>query len=107
MKQFAIGIFLTSLLFLSCKTKEGQLTEGECSNCVDAMVSNYGDPALDGCGWVIDVSSTIYKPQNLPLAYKIDSLAVQIRFKALDSVNCGMIQNAFREISISEIRKKL
>ncbi|MBT8276786.1 MAG: hypothetical protein KJO39_11620 [Bacteroidia bacterium] len=106
MKRLSITVISAFLLFLSCKSKDGLLMESECGKCEDAVIRNYGDPALDGCGWVVDVSSTIYKPENLPEQYKIDSLDVMIGYKVLDSVNCGLIRNAHPGISITEIKKK-
>ena len=65
-----------------------------------------GNPALDGCGWVVEVASIIYKPQNLLPEYKIDSLEVKMKYKVLDSVNCGLVKNAHNAIFIEEIHRK-
>jgi len=105
MNRLSITVIVSFLLIMSCKSKDGILIESDCTECEDAVVRNFGDPALDGCGWVLDVSETIYKPRNLPGEYKVDSLDVKIRYKVLDSVNCGLIRNAFSEIFITEIKK--
>ncbi len=31
------------------------MTDSSCNSCEDAIIRNFGDPALDGCGWVVDV----------------------------------------------------
>lgn len=94
------------LTFSACKSKEGAVTVSSCKNCVDATIRFYGDPALDGCGWVVDVSSSIYMPSNLPPEFYIDSLQVSIKFKELARVNCGLIKDAHPAMHIEEIRKK-
>jgi len=94
------------LIISSCKSKEWAVNDSGCSTCKDAVIRDFGDPALDGCGWVVDVSSKIYKPQNLLSEYRIDSLEVRIKYKILDSVNCGLVKNAHSAIFIEEIHRK-
>ena len=106
MRQLIFLAFMTILLIISCKSKEGAVNDSNCSTCEDAVIRDFGDPAQDGCGWVVDVSSIIYKPQNLLPEYRIDSLEVRIKYKVLDSVNCGLIKNAHSAIFIEEIHKK-
>jgi hypothetical protein len=90
----------------SCKSKQGVVNDSSCSTCEDAVIRDFGDPALDGCGWVVDVSSIIYKPQNLLPKYRIDSLEVRIKYEVLDSVNCGLVKNAHSTIFIEEIHRE-
>jgi len=93
MKYFIIGLVL---LASSC-TK---------NDFVDAIVYDYGVPALDGCGWVIEVSNEVFKPVYLSSQYQIDGLAVQIDFKKLNSkAKCGFVFNAYDEIEINKIKK--
>jgi len=100
-------IAVTSILIISaCKSKGGATADSSCDSCEDALIRFYGDPAVDGCGWVVDVSSTVYMPKNLNSDFYVDSLEVKIKYKALDSVNCGMKKNAFRAMLIEEIHKK-
>ena len=93
-------------LFLSCKSKEGTVSDTACNSCEDAIIRNYGDPALDGCGWVVDASSTIYMPKNLLPKFYVDSLKVRIKYKVLERVNCGLVKDAHPSIFIEEIHKK-
>lgn len=98
--------FITILVISSCSKEEGIVNGSLCDNCEDAVIRDFGDPALDGCGWVVDVSTIIYKPQNLLPEFEIDGLEVQIRYDILDSTNCGFNQFAFNAIFITEIHKK-
>ncbi len=97
---------MTILVISSCISKQGVVNDSTCRTCEDAVIRNFGDPALDGCGWVVDVSSIIYKPQNLLPEYRIDSLEVRIKYKVLDSVNCGLVKNAHSAIFLEEIHRK-
>ncbi len=105
MRQLIFLAFWTILVISSCKSKEGVVDDRDCSTCEDAVIRDFGDSALDGCGWVVDVSSIIYKPQNLFPEYRIDSMKVRIKYKVLDSVNCGLVKNAHSAIFIEEIHR--
>ena len=106
MRRLIFLAFINILVISSCKSKEGAANDSPCNTCENAVIRNFGDPALDGCGWVVDVSSVVYKPQNLLPEYKIDSMEVRIKYKVLDSVNCGLVKNAHSAIFIEEIHKK-
>jgi len=49
------AILLAAFITLSCDKND----------FVDATIYDYGEPALDGCGWVVEVGNEIYKPTNL------------------------------------------
>ena len=96
----------TLLIFSACKSKGGAVSDTTCNSCEDAFIRYYGNPALDGCGWVVDASSTIYMPNNLFPEFYIDSLKVRIKYKVLERVNCGLVKDAHLAIFIEEIHKK-
>ncbi len=106
MRQLFFLVFMTILVISSCKSKQDVLHDNSNNIWEDAVIRDFGDPALDGCGWVVDVSSIIYKPQNLLPEYRIDSLEVRIKYKVLDSVNCGLVKNAHSAIFLEEIHRK-
>lgn len=70
-----------------------------------ATIRDYGPVAADGCGWVVQLSDSVYKPQEeLPEAFQIDSLEVEIKYKVLSSrAPCGFNLNAFAEIDLKSI----
>jgi hypothetical protein len=41
------------------------------------IVKDFGDPSVDGCGWIIEISSKSYKPQNLAEEFEINNLKVE------------------------------
>jgi len=106
MKNSIYIIMTTLLIFLACKSNEVAVSDTICDSCEDAIIRFYGDPTLDGCGWVVDVSSTIYMPKNLNPEYFVDSLKVTIKFNVLKRVNCGLVKDAHEAIFIEEIYRK-
>lgn len=103
------SIFLTvsiSLLFIACKSKSEAASDENRTAFKDAIIRNYGDVALDGCGWVVDVASTIYMPKNLQPEFHKEGLQVSIKFEELGRVNCGLVKDAHLSMFIEEIQKK-
>ena len=106
MKNSFFIITTALILFSSCKTKKETVSDASCESCEDATIRFYGEPASDGCGWVVKASETIYMPKNLLPEFYIDSLKVRIEYKVLERVNCGLLKNAHPSIFIEEIYKK-
>ena len=97
-------IAVTAFLIVSaCKSNDAAATASSCGSCEDAVIRYFGDPALDGCGWVVEVASTIYMPNNLTSEFHRDSLKVKLKYTILDRVNCGLVKDAYPAISIEEI----
>ena len=71
-------------------------TEGVCPLMTSAKVQDLGDPALDGCGWVleflVDGTNQIHRADVLPEEYKIHDLTVQLTYQpTLETSICGLI----------------
>lgn len=105
MRPIIFIAIVTTLIASSCKSNGETVKEGSCNNCKEAVIRDYGDPAVDGCGFVVEVDSVIYMPQNLPSEYKKDSLAIQLDYDVKGEARCGMVQ-MYPAISIKEIRTK-
>lgn len=89
-----VTIFVLSsiLPILSCKKHNPMLIAEELT--ADATVINSGDPAADGCGWLIKISGTdsTYSPKNLPVLDQIANLKVHIMYKRLSTkFQCGWL----------------
>ncbi|MFT5236878.1 MAG: hypothetical protein ACI9M9_000467 [Flavobacteriaceae bacterium] len=97
---------ITLLFFSACKSKGVTVSDTTCTSCEDAIIRYYGDPASDGCGWIVDASSIIFMPENLQPEFYIDSLKVRIRYNVLERVNCGLLKDAYPSIFIVEIQNK-
>ncbi len=107
MKNLFFIAITTLLIFSACKSKGGgAVSDTSCNSCEDALIRNYGDPALDGCGWIVEASSTIYMPKNLLPEFYVDNLKVRIKYEVLERVNCGLLKDAHLSIFIEEIYKK-
>jgi uncharacterized paraquat-inducible protein A len=106
MKFISLITISISLVFSACKSKGRAVSDTSCSSCEDAIIRNYGEPAMDGCGWVVNASSIVYMPRNLLPEFYVDSLKVRIKYKVLERVNCGLVKDAHPSIFIEEIYKE-
>ncbi|MEP2936177.1 MAG: hypothetical protein ABJM06_12785 [Gilvibacter sp.] len=107
MNKFSKALFLfTILLVLSCNSKSNIVQKGDCDNCKEAMVLNFGDPALDGCGWMLEVSSDTYMVNNLPSEFRVDSLKVQVEYKIGEIAKCGVIGTEYQSVIVTKIVRK-
>jgi len=68
------------------------------------LILFFGDPAVDGCGWVIKIDNSIYSPLELETEFKIDSLNVKIDYELLNSsFKCGWREPGYKQIKINTI----
>ena len=71
----------------------------------NGLVLNYGEPALDGCGWVIQLNKVDYSPVNLDAKFQKDSLKVAVEYQILKSTfNCGWGGHGYQQIKITSIK---
>jgi hypothetical protein len=96
---------LTIVLSIACyKIKEKNFDSKIMEK--SGLVKNYGNPAVDGCGWVVEIDKIDYSPENLPAEFQKDSLDVHLKFQLLDEIaNCGFSKNAYDKIKIRLIAK--
>ncbi len=70
-----------------------------------AIVKDFGPPAADGCGWVMEIDGIIYKPIDLPAKYQVDELKIEVKYEVLVTMaGCGWVPNAYEEIELIKIR---
>ena len=87
------GVTYGNACFAEC---EGvTYTVGYCPETADGLVRDLGDPALDGCGWVLEIpvnnEVVTVRPDELGDLFKVDSLAVRVDFKqTLETSVCGL-----------------
>ena len=97
MKRLSMLILICFLAISACKKEDKFLY---------ATVRDGGDIAVDGCGWLIEISSETFKPVDLPEEFKVDGKLVEIKYDELDSMaDCGFAQDVYREISITVIQE--
>jgi hypothetical protein len=51
----------------------------------DTGIIAYVDPAVDGCGWSVNIQNKDYAPENLPDDYQINKLNVKLVYETTDS----------------------
>lgn len=73
----------------------------------DGIIIDAGNPAVDGCGWLIEISNETYKPIELDEQFQENNLEVTLEYKVLDSErSCGWLLEKYKEINIKNIVKK-
>lgn len=108
MKTFYKGLFLCGIIILtafSCGKNENRLPSQKQN--VSGMVLYYGEPSVDGCGWLIKIDSVIYSPITLDPTFKKDSLKVILDYDILNSTwNCGWRISGYTQIEIKKIKNQ-
>lgn len=59
----------------------------------DAIVVNTGDPAADGCGWLLKTNTdSTYNAPNLAVQYQVNNLKIHIAYHKLTTrYYCGQL----------------
>lgn len=107
----SIIILLVTVLMLSnfsCNDNQTPLDkESKTKNDVSAVVIYDGEPAVDGCGWLIQCNQSSYSPINLNSEFQVDKLNVTVSYIILESTwNCGWREPGYRRIEIIKIKKQ-
>ncbi len=90
---------------LSCNKEEKQ--DFILKQNVMGIVRYFGNPAVDGCGWLIEIDSTIYSPLVLDTNFKKDSLKVILDYNILKTTwHCGWREPGYTNIEIKNISKQ-
>jgi hypothetical protein len=89
---------VTSISF--CKKEPKLLT-------AKATIIDMGQPAADGCGWMVKIDSTYYNPVNLPDDYKKANTTIKISYYLLATkYQCGIAANLkYSQIDIESVNK--
>lgn len=90
-------ILIIILLSTNCNKKEGWIA---------AVIVDSGSPAVDGCGFLIEIGNQVYYPVNLEERYQIDKKRVKVLYVALEEIyTCGFPHSGskFQKIDIREI----
>ncbi|MFZ5986710.1 MAG: hypothetical protein ACOYWZ_06260 [Bacillota bacterium] len=99
---FLLAPFYMGLLSAGCE-KDDIIIENS-----HGIVLYYGNPSVDGCGWMIKIDTLLYSPINLDSVYQKDSTKVLLDYKILTSIwNCGWRQPGYQQIEILKISKKI
>ncbi|WKV10741.1 hypothetical protein [Marivirga harenae] len=99
--------FLFALFVMSCDN-QSPVDEGPPDHeDVSALIVFDGSPAVDGCGWLIQIDQEFQAPVNLDSAFMIESLEVVLSYNFLESNRlCGWRDPGYKEIEILEIKKQ-
>lgn len=85
--------------------------EGTCPSTNNARVVWLGEPAVDGCGWVIqlekDGQEINYRADELAEAFREDSLEVEITYRITNEESICGLGGTIPVIELLEIKKKV
>lgn len=90
MRKYLLLSLLLLMVTIGCKKQSGL----QAVVAVNATIYDTGDPAADGCGWLIkpDNENATFKPINLSDEYKKDKAKVIITYTILSTNYTGCIQ---------------
>lgn len=110
MKSKKLKLLTTLLLLLPlCVVLLGAGCDDELDTIKNThgLVKYFGDPSVDGCGWMIEIDTVIFSPINLDVDYQKHSLKIVLDYKILTSTwNCGWRTPGYQQIEISRIITK-
>lgn len=93
-------VLIASALNIGCSKEEQWL---------NAVILDLGSPAVDGCGFVLEIGDQIYYPVNLAEKYQIDGKVVKVRYSVLEEkYTCGFPHSEIRyqKVNIKEMRDR-
>jgi hypothetical protein len=84
--------------------------ESDFSNASEGIVSFAGEPAVDGCGWLLTIDNETFFPVNMNEEYRIKGLRVQLVYETVSTTrnHCdwwGTGKGGYRSINLKRIRK--
>ena len=103
MKKIFLLLMLVSCFLMSFQCEEDIAANYEVVD-LNALITYNGDPAFDGCSWLLLSDNETYSPVSLPEALQQDSLEVMVKVELLDTkYQCSLFPgNVYPEIKILE-----
>ena len=102
---FALLLFAGSCNKSVCK--EPERPEPKATGPFNAIIMWYGEPAVDGLGWVLKIDSQkIEKPSNLAKDFQVNGLKVNLTYEpSNEKFPCFCAQGFIYMVRITSIRK--
>lgn len=94
------SVYLLSMALITLNLNNGCEKE---ERWVDAIVLDFGSPAVDGCGFVLEIGGNIYFPINLEEKYLVDKKEIRLQYSVLEDMQaCGFPHSG---VEYQEIRQ--
>ena len=96
------------VLVASCKKSDcKEEPEVKVPGPSNAIVMWFGEPAVDGLGWVLKLDSQkIEKPSNLTKEFQVDGLKVMVTYEpSTEKFPCFCVQGFINMVRITSITK--
>ncbi|ATA89380.1 hypothetical protein CGC58_06355 [Capnocytophaga stomatis] len=101
-------ITLLALLLLvvtGCCKKEDEVFPKD-TLIAQGEITDWGSPAVDGCGWLIKIDESTFAMDNFDEKFKVNSLKVKVHYLHTDfHYLCGRGGKPFRIIKILKMEK--
>jgi hypothetical protein len=104
-------LLVIALLVLVASCKKSDCKEPEpkpkAPGPYNAVVAWYGEPAVDGLGWVLKLDSQkIEKPSNLSKEFQVNGLKVMVQYEpSTEKFACFCAQGFINMVRITSITK--
>ncbi|UCS91817.1 hypothetical protein KZP23_13855 [Echinicola marina] len=100
MKLSLFIVLFLAVFFSACTDDDRPVLQ------VEAKIVDGGNPAVDGCGWLMEINGENYKPKSLKEQFQIDGLEVILFYSTTGVSYCGMGSNELTSIAVDKIYKK-
>ena len=94
-----------SLILCACLVSCKNNNENPIGNTKFEVIVDLGNPALDGCGWVIQIDGENNRATEIDSNFLEDSLLVRIHYNKLQSVSTCGLGSHISEIEINNISR--
>jgi hypothetical protein len=75
--------------------------EGACPVWADAWVRDQGSPALDGCGFLLEMDGMFFHPRGMDSTYLMADLAVRVEFRETTHLyQCGLAAQTYPVVDV-------
>ncbi len=99
MNKLILVLFLSVFVVSSCNSEGPEIIETR------ATVIDAGNPAADGCGWLIRIDGADYHPTYLNSQYHQNGLEVLVKVEYLSTdFSCGLSGTEIQQIRLIQIR---
>jgi len=104
MKYAILGLLIFSV---SCMKNHSCISEPDVKTSSNAKIFYTGPEAADGCGWVIEINSTSYRPTTeLATEFQVNELPVTVSYKLTnENYPCFKSASGIKQIQITSIKK--
>jgi hypothetical protein len=105
--RWMFGLVVLMVCLGGCKKDDLDPNGGLGTDWEEGVVYFTGEPAVDGCGWLLLMDGEVYSVKNIPSELEIDGLDIWLKGVVEDdSFSCGLGGTSYPVFNISEAVQK-